>query len=251
MTEVEWLTCSDPQPMLEFLRDSASDRKLRLFAVACCRRVWALITDESFRTAIQAAELYADSKVTKEQMNEARNAAIPAFVQLHNGEDEAPAAALSAAGIPAPKKSFFEQFLDAFDDPWWKDEFDKGDRHAPAVVTAKHAAWAAAHTQGQRPLSGSPGELAEQKVQASLLLEVFGNPFRPITLNGAWLTWRGGTIPLLAQAIYDDHAFDRMPLLADALEEAGCTDADILAHCRGPGPHVRGCWVVDLLLGKG
>jgi hypothetical protein len=66
-----------------------------------------------------------------------------------------------------------------------------------------------------------------------------------------WLCWHGGTIPKLAQAIYDERAFDRLPVLADALEEAGCTDADLLGHLRGPGPHVRGCWALDLLLGKG
>jgi hypothetical protein len=54
----------------------------------------------------------------------------------------------------------------------------------------------------------------------------------------------------MAEVIYADSAFDRLPVLADALEEAGCTISDILDHCRGPGPHVRGCWVVDLLLGK-
>ena len=59
-----------------------------------------------------------------------------------------------------------------------------------------------------------------------------------------------GTVVQLAQVIHNDRAFDRLPILADALEDAGCTDPDTLAHCRGPGPHVRGCWVVDLLLGK-
>ena len=75
--------------------------------------------------------------------------------------------------------------------------------------------------------------------------------FRPVALNTAWLAWNDGTIPKLAQAIYDDRAFDRLPILADALEDAGCTDADILGHCRGGGEHTRGCWVVDLVLGKG
>ncbi len=84
----------------------------------------------------------------------------------------------------------------------------------------------------------------------AILHDLFGNPFRPASLNLAWLAWNGGTVKRLAAAIYDDRAFERLPILADALEEAGCTDADILAHCRGPGPHVRGCWVVDLLLSK-
>ena len=83
-----------------------------------------------------------------------------------------------------------------------------------------------------------------------LVREIFGNLFRPVNVNPAWLVWNDGTIPKLAQSIYDDRAFDRLPVLADALEEAGCTNAEILEHCRGPGPHVRGCWVVDLVLGK-
>ena len=74
--------------------------------------------------------------------------------------------------------------------------------------------------------------------------------FREITLCAKWLRWNDGTLVRIAQAIYDNRAFDRLPILADALEDAGCDNADILAHCRGPGPHVRGCWVVDLLLGK-
>jgi hypothetical protein len=86
--------------------------------------------------------------------------------------------------------------------------------------------------------------------QAELLRDLFGNPFRPLNLDPSWLSWRDGTIPKLAEAIYDERAFDRLPILADALEDAGCTNEDILTHCRQPGEHVRGCWVVDLLLGK-
>jgi hypothetical protein len=69
-------------------------------------------------------------------------------------------------------------------------------------------------------------------------------------INPIWLRWNDGTVVKLAQSIYDERRFTDLPILADALEDAGCADADILAHCRGPGPHVRGCWVVDLLLGK-
>ena len=77
--------------------------------------------------------------------------------------------------------------------------------------------------------------------------DIFGNPFRPVTADPRWLT---STAVALARAIYDERAFDRLPILADALEEAGCDNADVLAHCRGDGPHVRGCWAVDLVLGK-
>jgi hypothetical protein len=81
---------------------------------------------------------------------------------------------------------------------------------------------------------------------------IFTNPFRPApALDPAWLAWNGGTVVKMAAAIYDERRFSDLPILADALEDAGCTDADILAHCRGPGEHVRGCWVVDLLTGRG
>jgi hypothetical protein len=79
---------------------------------------------------------------------------------------------------------------------------------------------------------------------------MFPNEYRPVLVDAAWLTWNDATIHKLAHSIYADRAFDRLPILADALEDAGCDNADILAHCRGPGPHVRGCWVVDLILGK-
>ena len=91
---------------------------------------------------------------------------------------------------------------------------------------------------------------AEATAQTELIRHIVGNPFRPVSLNPAWLAWNDGTVPRITQAIYDDRAFDRMPILADALEDAGCQDQDILGHCRQPGEHVRGCWVVDLLLGK-
>ena len=85
---------------------------------------------------------------------------------------------------------------------------------------------------------------------AICLRDIFGNPFRPASLDPAWLRWNDAAIPRIAQATHDDRRFQDLPILADALEEAGCTSGDILEHCRGPGPHVRGCWVVDLLLGK-
>jgi hypothetical protein len=89
-----------------------------------------------------------------------------------------------------------------------------------------------------------------RQVEAALVRCLFGNPFRPVVIDPGWLQWDGGAVPRIAEAIYEDRAFDRLPILADALEEAGCTDADVLGHCRGPGPHARGCWVTDLLLRK-
>jgi len=123
--------------------------------------------------------------------------------------------------------------------------------------TAWDAAWSAAiwtaTVQGWKVASSSTWNAAadvarnaEWKEQAAIVRDFF-HPFRRVTTSPAWLT---STVTNLAQAIYTDRAFARMPILADALEDAGCTNADILAHCRQPGEHCRGCWVVDLLLGK-
>jgi hypothetical protein len=89
---------------------------------------------------------------------------------------------------------------------------------------------------------------AEQAQQLALVREVFGNPFRPVAFAPAW---RSEAVLALARGIYVEPAFDRLPILSDALQDVGCEDMQLLVHCRGPGPHVRGCWVVDLVLGKG
>jgi hypothetical protein len=87
----------------------------------------------------------------------------------------------------------------------------------------------------------------QEKGQCHAIRDIFGNPFQPLALDPSWVT---PAVAGLARAVYDGRAFHRMPELADALESSGCTDMQILAHCRGQGPHVRGCWLVDLLLGK-
>jgi hypothetical protein len=93
----------------------------------------------------------------------------------------------------------------------------------------------------------APDPKAEGAAQCALLADIFGNPFRPVALDPSWLT---SAVVALATGIYADRASDRLPILADALQDAGCDNADVLDHCRGDGRHVRGCWVVDLLLGK-
>ena len=247
MLEAEWLDSADPQPMLEFLRHKASDRKVRLFAVACCRRVWPSLEHEEFREAVRKAEAFADGLTDEEEMLQAHEKARPIFVNLHDGKDNGPCAALTASAFPGPPKSFWQRLADALDDPWWENEFDKGDPLAPALVTARSAAWAAAHLQGERNVLDSPATLAEQREQAALVRCLFANPFRPIPVRGVWLTGEART---LAGGIYEERAFDRMPQLADALEASGCTHVDLIEHCRSSREHARGCWVVDLLLGK-
>jgi hypothetical protein len=115
--------------------------------------------------------------------------------------------------------------------------------------------WAAINAVGDQPFaiffpqyvierSTNPNE---HNLIAHWLLDIFGNPFRPVSVNSNWLS---STVVTLAEGIYAERAFDRLPILADALIDAGCDHADILAHCQSEGPHVRGCWVVDLVLGK-
>jgi len=241
MTEAEWNGCTDPQKMLEFLRGKASDRKLRLFAVACCRRVWHLLADERSRKAVEVAERYADMvTVSGDDLDAARQAA----------EDAAEAKAWDSAND-----------LDTWDA--WANAATAArntlmgdmDGHsawiassAPAFYQRMMPAWVVSWTAGEAAGWGNEEPDVQSEQQANVLRDIFGPlPFRPTALDPPWLT---PTVKSLATAIYADRAFDRLPILADALEDAGCTNADILSHCRGPGPHVLGCWVVDLLLGK-
>jgi hypothetical protein len=204
MTEKEWLTCTDPHPMLERLRGWTSDRKLRLFAVACSRRIWTLI-DDLGRIAVEAAENFADGNL---------------------GPDELRAARLACQGAGG-----------------------KASWYAAATrpeIAARNAARSAQAGVASNPLLGT--EADELPAQTVLLRDILGPiPYRRITIDPTSLT---PTVVQLAGTIYDDRAFDRMPELADALHDAGCDNDEIMRHCRGLGPHVRGCWVVDLVLGK-
>jgi hypothetical protein len=218
MTEAEWLASIDPQPMLEFLAESGkSVRKRRLFAVACCRRISHLLTGKGNR-AVLVAEQFADSLIGQQEMHGAWTAV---------GFPQAPSRRYAASAARAASCS-----------PGYD-----GTAHGAASAVNAAACEAGENAHGLRT--------AEQTAQAALLRDIIASPFRPSTLlTPAVLAWNEGTVRRIAQGIYDDRAFDRLPILADALEEAGCTNSDILDHCRQPGPHVRGCWAVDLILGK-
>jgi hypothetical protein len=221
MTEAEWLACTDPTPMLEYLRGKASDRKLRLFACACCRRMWHLLADRRSRAAVGVGERLADGAASEAEARAARGAAYDAY-------DRGPDAIGDYAAYAAVSVCHTQAQL-------------------AAAFASVYTAWAAGdHSDGDR----DEAEAAEAAARCILLRCIFGNPFRSVCLDPAWLAWNDGTIPKLAQAIYDERRFSDLPILADALEEAGCSNPDILAHCRSEGPHVRGCWVVDLILGK-
>jgi hypothetical protein len=114
----------------------------------------------------------------------------------------------------------------------------------PGDHVAQSVYWTIQETQEWVPGSNSSA------TQCAILRDLVSNPFRPVTIDPSWLVWNSGTIPRMAQAIYDERRYSDLPILADALEEASCDNAKILTHCRGPGPHVRGCWVLDLILSK-
>jgi hypothetical protein len=226
MTEAEWLACTDPEPMLAFLRGKAGDRKLRLYACGCCRLVWPLLTDPRSRAAVEAAESYADGLIGVGELRAAYRAAHAAAraAQRRRGQ---------ASGSTLPPEAQAEHAAKA----------------AVRAATQKDALLASAEVwlaSGRTWDERGPVRRSE----ASLLRCLFGNPFRPVSADPAWLAWNGGTIPRLAGTIYADRAFGRLPVLADALEEAGCTNAEVLAHCRGPGPHAKGCWLLDLVSGR-
>jgi hypothetical protein len=245
VTEADWLACTDPQKMLEFLlgtnipRDlrfwsgrvaqvpdyphsKITDRQLRLFACACCRRIWHLLVDGRSRKAVEVSELYADGLADHIRLARARHEAREARRKC-----------------PVPDQVVAWRAAGAAQDA----TRDTGSSAAFNCLAETARAVNVGDTNHCDP--------AELQHQASILLDIVGNPFRPVPLDPPWLAWAGGTVPKLARAIYDDRAFDRLPVLADALEEAGCTDAAILDHLRGPGPHGLGCWALDLLSGKG
>ncbi|OWK41104.1 hypothetical protein [Fimbriiglobus ruber] len=119
---------------------------------------------------------------------------------------------------------------------------------ADAATWAMENAQETATPHAKLNKDGELPESTEHLPQVCLLRDIFGNPFRPVSADPSWLT---STVLMLTRQMYNSRDFSSMPILADALQDAGCDHLDILAHCGGDGPHVRGCWVVDLLLGIG
>jgi hypothetical protein len=223
MTEGEWLACTNSQKMLEYLRGKASDRKLRLFACGRCYRLhdlWGMM--DGCLEAVEFANLYADGGAAREDLKFARND-LSVIDDYYGSSEEIRFHALDCVmAIPLGDVSgLANRIIEYFENQHY---------------------WTEADLEAERE--------AERVLQCEILRDLFGNHLRPVVIEPSWLTWNDGTVPRLAQAIYDERAFDLLPVLADTLEEAGCTNADILGHCRGVGPHARGCWVVDLLLGK-
>jgi hypothetical protein len=233
LTEFDWLACQDTDAMLTFLRGAGrlSGRKARLFAAACCRRVWPFL-DERSRRAVEVAEQFADGLVCRKALRQA----------CRDAE--------SAAAQDAPAWERFQSQL--FLDDWWRDQW----LGAAAWAASRSLTWLAPEV-AKMTRASIPEDL-DGRCQCGLLHDLFGpQTFRDVRVETAWLSWQGGTVVRLAQAAYDERQMPegtlyncRLAILADALEEAGCTDREILVHLRSPGPHVRGCWPNDLCLGK-
>jgi hypothetical protein len=245
MTEAEWLACTDPQKMLEFLNESGnlSDRKQRLFDCACVRRTWHLLRDEKARSAVEIAERFADGLVTLDELRETQAAVLAA---AHAKATEAALAAAQGNTTPVlPGTPDSYDVLAAAAGTAW--EYRSGAdplRHAAQAI-----AWEGLLTNGPSERRTAKERLLEErKFQAGLLRDIVGIPSRAMrALDHPWVTDKAR---MLGQRIYDNTAFDRLPELADTLTQARCDDAKLLSHCWLPGPHVRGCWVVDLVLGK-
>jgi hypothetical protein len=217
MTEAEWLAATDPVPMLRFFEGKGSERQLRLFAVACCQHVWPLLDHPPCLPAVDVAARYADGEAARDELAAARRTVDEAF-SIKDSYLQSKIA-LAVCGEPLwviPAISGIEQLL-----------------------TRQYAA----HRKSQRAKMGP----VPTPRYTALFRDIFGNLFRPVTFSNEWRT---DTAILLARQMYESRDFGAMPILADALQDAGCEEAGILDHCRGPGPHVRGCWVIDLVLGK-
>jgi hypothetical protein len=225
VTEQQWRTINDPATMLRWLRCSegqgkASPRKLRLFACACVRLVWSVLSDEKSRQAVVTAERFADGEVTRKELagDDVREQAT----RVIHGSTAARAARktlLKSAARAAEEARFMvnqaliEQFTGRITQDWMyrRDAINRQMSH--------------------------------------LLRDIVGNPFAPPPGRPACLAAEDGTVARLARAIYDERAFDGLPVLADALEEAGCTDRALLDHFRQGGEHARGCWALDCICG--
>ena len=217
MTENEWLTSGYAQAMLSHINGKVSDRKRRLFAYACCQKIWSRMEYEEIRQAVKTAEKFADGLASMEELEKDYFAAL----SVVESKDFRP------INGPAHWAAYWTAHWAAESAAIWASEWSAESEAEDA--DDETAYWTA------------------QNIQAHILRDIVGNPFKPITFQTQWKTH---TILPLAQSMYDDRDFTAMPILGDALEEAGCDNEEILRHCRSEGLHYRGCWVLDLVLGK-
>lgn len=219
MTEHEWLNSADLESKLAHAPSFASNRKLLLFSCACCRRVWDKLDSLLCHPLVEAAERFADDLRHSSELTEIGQE-LWEFVQSEKAADRVKCWSAFGAAFSL--------------------------RYAPS--------WSVKHTSIvansiRRSVGTACPDLAIQEMQqqVSLLCDILGNPFR---LSSFDPRWRTSSVLDLVQTTYASRSFDLMPILADALMDAGCADEETINHCRREGGHVRGCWVIDLTLGK-
>jgi hypothetical protein len=253
MTEKEWLAATDPWPMLDLLRDRghADERRCRLFACSCVRRAWHILGDDRERQAVEVAEQYADGLASRRRLTAANSAAMAAGMTPARGEVRWPQpgeslrpehAVLQAGGAAIHASS-----------PMGRRNYQALKASYDACSAADFAAFAIAIMS-----SDAAAPAWERAVQVRMARCIFGNIYHESPpVSPALLAWSGGTVRRLVKAAYRERDLPAgtldpalLAVLADALEDAGCQDPQILGHLRGEGPHVRGCWCVDLLLGR-
>jgi hypothetical protein len=232
MTEEEWCRCAVPAELITALGLEVSKRKLLLLACACCYRAWALITDRRGQDVLTAAEQFADGLIDADRL--AIRVRASENIKQKMGDSYAQFAASAACYFAALRGK--DNVVSALE----------------YVVAAKQ--YGLAEAAGMTPSDSGfeslikPVEADELAQQTARIRDIFGNPFRPVTFSPSWRT---DPAVALAQQMYDSRDFGAMPILADALQDAGCDSEDILSHCRDTNAtHVRGCWVVDMVLSK-
>jgi hypothetical protein len=227
VTEAEWADCADPGRMLLAV-GARTERQSRMLVAACARRVLPADPDIDMLAALDAAERYADGLASKTELGRLRRA----LNRTHPDRFARwfPLYVLPVRSVPA----------------WHAAREGVGVGRA-ALGGLECAAWGTTRrqTRGLGTAMEYPGR--EFAAQADLIRDVFGDPFRPVAFDPGWRT---EAVVGLARGMYESRDFSPMPVLADALDDAGCAADAVLAHCRGEGPHVRGCWVVDAVLGK-
>jgi hypothetical protein len=257
MTEAEWLASTDVRAMYVFLNDttvlnrtrrqgylsvlrfSLSERKSRLFAVACCRRILHLMPTREARECVLAAEQYADGQIDDEGLRTAVAASVGSCEKRWRR---------GLYSIVAAHPAVERATINALG----RVHREKGARAAVSSAVAEALAYATMCAAQEEYSEENYLFLqdAEFARQADFLRDIVGNPYQPSTFDPIWLAWQDHCVERIARGIYEERTFERLPILHDALLDAGCDDERILAHCRTAEGHVRGCWVLDLLLGK-
>lgn len=254
ITACDWAAATNPGPMLLFLLDHGpvSDRKLRLLATAAASEVHHLMCDGRSRVALRVAEAVAEGVALDDEWSRARGAASEAHAEAEEATD-------AEASEPVPVEGYEARIAG------WRLRVSE-DAAGAAVATLHPSAETAAtkavrlvlsaEESARRAAVGNDGEGVNsggavgsdcRPRVAALLRCIFGDPFAPITFLPEWRTEAAVS---LARGIYEDGAWERLPVLADALEDAGCDSAELLKHCREPGGHVKGCHVIDAILGQ-